>query len=122
MATIRTRRAKFTFQLLDGGEVTVEMMTDSEKKELWEKFKDKDGSGDDYAGFAIASFKQMVVGLDGFNDEDGNALELNEELKDSIVDHNPMVFREIMEKSQQILFNREDLLCKGSVIEANHGN
>lgn len=115
---IRTKKARFSFPL-DDCNVTVEMMTESEKKKFRESFKDEKTGEYNDAEVGRALFRQRLVGLDGVEDEDGNSLPLTPELKETIMEFDPVFFMRIMAESDRIYNKREDLAGKNSMPGAN---
>ncbi len=115
-AVLRTRKGRITFPIL-GGKATAEQLDRVTIKKIVEKHKiiNKDGSiGHDNESAGIEMFRLSLVGIEGFYDEDGNELVLNEKFKDDIINLEPDFFIEFSEKSKEAFGNREDVATKNS--------
>lgn len=114
MGVIRTKITEITFPL-HGGKVTARPLTNSERRELREKHATTKEDGRvvyDFEAIGVETFKKVFVRMEGFKDEDKKDLKLTDELKDEIVEFDPVFFDDFMTEFRRRYKQRKDIAEK----------
>ena len=113
MAKLRTRRPKLDLLVFEGW-ATAQQLTEKEVETIRENFRGEDGNLD-MGEIAKEMFRQMLVGLKDYEDEDGKPLRLNKTVKENILTHEPEFFQAFMIGAKEGFEKREDLATKNSL-------